>query len=67
VGIKDLKYFRVFNRWGQMIFETKNPGKGWDGRITGIDQQTGVFIWIAEGVDYTGKLVTRKGTSTLIR
>jgi gliding motility-associated-like protein len=67
VGIKDLKYFRVFNRWGQMIFETKNPGKGWDGRITGIDQQTGVFIWIAEGIDYMGKPVTRKGTSTLIR
>ena len=67
VGIKDLKYFRVFNRWGQMIFDTKDPGRGWDGRIRGIDQQTGVFIWIAEGIDYTGKLVTRKGASTLIR
>jgi len=66
VGIKDLKFFRVFNRWGQMIFETKNPSRGWDGTIKGVDQ-TGVFVWIAEGIDYTGKTVSRKGTTTLVR
>jgi gliding motility-associated-like protein len=67
VGIKELKYFRVFNRWGQIIFDTKNISKGWDGRIMGIDQPPGVYVWVAEGLDYTGKLVSRKGTSTLIR
>ncbi|HEY6502388.1 MAG TPA: choice-of-anchor L domain-containing protein [Chitinophagaceae bacterium] len=67
VGIKDFKFLRVFNRWGQMIFTTKDPSKGWDGTITGAEQPTGVFIWFAEGIDYTGKVVTRKGTTTLIR
>src|SRR4029079_2065225 len=66
VGIKELKYFRVFNRWGQVIYETKTPSRGWDGRINGVDQ-TGVFVWIAEGLDYMGKTLTRRGTSTLIR
>jgi gliding motility-associated-like protein len=67
VGIKQFKFLRVFNRWGQMIFNSQNPTQGWDGRITGADQPTGTFIWIAEGIDYTGQVVTRKGMSTLIR
>jgi gliding motility-associated-like protein len=67
VGIKDLKFFRVFNRWGQLIFQTQNPSRGWDGRINGVTQPTGVFIWTAEGIDYTGKLISVRGTSTLVR
>jgi gliding motility-associated-like protein len=67
VGLKYLKFFRVYNRWGQLVFYTENPTKGWDGRIMGVNQSTGVFIWTAEGVDYTGKIVSGRGTSTLIR
>jgi gliding motility-associated-like protein len=67
VGIKEFKFLRVYNRWGQIVFTTQNPSRGWDGTISGADQQTGVFIWTAEGIDYTGKKVTRKGMTTLIR
>jgi gliding motility-associated-like protein len=67
VGLKEFKFLRVFNRWGQMIFFTQDPSKGWNGTITGMGQPTGVFIWTAEGIDYTGKIVTRKGMTTLIR
>ncbi len=67
VGIKEFKFLHVFNRWGQLIFATKDPSRGWDGRISSADQATGVYIWIVEGVDYTGKLITRKGMATLIR
>jgi gliding motility-associated-like protein len=66
VGIKEFKFFRVFNRWGEMVFNSSDPTKGWDGSIIGKGQSVGVFIWVAEGIDYTGKLVTRKGTTTLI-
>ncbi|MDP4261809.1 MAG: choice-of-anchor L domain-containing protein [Bacteroidota bacterium] len=67
VGMKEFRFFRVFSRWGEMIFSSQNPDKGWDGTIQGIDQPSGVFVWTAEGVDYTGKTVTRRGTTTLIR
>lgn len=67
VGIKEFKFLRIFNRWGQLVFTTQNPSRGWDGTVTGIDQPTGVFIWSAEGIDYLGKTVTRKGMTTLIR
>jgi gliding motility-associated-like protein len=67
VGIKELRSFRVFNRWGQLIFSVKDASKGWDGKINGVEQATGTFIWIAEGVDYNGNLITRKGTATIVR
>ena len=60
-------YFRVYNRWGQMVFETTMSGKGWDGRVAGKEQATSTYVWIVKGTDYTGKMVVEKGTVTLIR
>lgn len=67
VGITRLDYFRIYNRWGQLVFETTVNGKGWDGRLGGVPQATGVYVWIVKGTDYTGKVVFDKGTVTLIR
>jgi len=66
-GISRLDYFRVFNRWGQLMFNTQEPGKGWDGTIAGRVQDTGTYVWMVSGTDYTGKKVSKKGTATLIR
>ncbi|RYZ56370.1 MAG: PKD domain-containing protein [Sphingobacteriales bacterium] len=67
VGISTLSYFRVYNRWGQLVFQTSQAGKGWDGMVDGKPQGAGAFVWIVSGVDYTGKTVTRRGTAVLIR
>jgi gliding motility-associated-like protein len=67
VGITRIEYFRVFNRWGEQVFNTTINGKGWDGRIRGKDQGSGTFVWLVKGVDYTGKSFFAKGTVTLIR
>ena len=67
VGIRSLDYFQVYNRWGQLVFQTKAPGQGWDGRISGIEQPTGVFVWRLRAVDYVGKIYELKGSVTLIR
>ena len=67
VGIKEFKYLSVYNRWGQRIFYTTDASKGWDGTINGETQNTDVFIWIAEGKDYFGNLIVKKGTTVLIR
>lgn len=67
VGIAKFDYFRVFNRWGQLVYQTQRVGVGWDGRIGGKEQATGTFVWLVKGTDYTGKAVFAKGTVTLIR
>ena len=67
VGIKEFRYFRIYNRWGQLLFTTSNAKTGWDGRVGGAEQSTGVFVWMAAGVDYKGNLISKKGTVTLIR
>ena len=66
-GIKELKYFSIFNRWGQVVFTTKDARVGWDGKINGREQPAGTYIWVGEAVDYKGNLITRKGTITIIR
>jgi hypothetical protein len=67
VGISSFEYFRVFNRWGQLVFHTTEAGKGWDGTVNGKVQDGGTFVWMVQGKDYTGKTVSKKGTAVLIR
>jgi gliding motility-associated-like protein len=67
VGIERIEYFRVYNRWGQLVFSTTINGQGWDGRIGGKIQTSNTYAWMVKAVDYTGKSVFQKGTATLIR
>jgi gliding motility-associated-like protein len=67
VGIKDFKYFRVYNRWGQLIFDLKDDPKGWDGVFKGKPQATQVVVWMAEGVGINDVIYRQKGTCVLIR
>lgn len=67
VGISTLSFFRVYNRYGQLVYQTKEIGRGWDGSLAGKAQPTGTYIWHAAGTDYTGKSIVRQGTAILIR
>ena len=67
VGIKSIEYFRVYNRWGELVFSTTVNGQGWDGKISGTPQATNTFVWIVRGIDYLDKPFVKKGTVTLIR
>jgi gliding motility-associated-like protein len=66
-GIKNMEYFRVFNRWGQLVFSTSESGKGWDGRVKGQIQHTGTFVWLVKATDYLDRPFFAKGTITLIQ
>jgi gliding motility-associated-like protein len=66
-GITKLDFFRIYNRWGELVFSTSEFGKGWDGRIGGRDQGNDTFVWHVRGVDFTGRIIEKKGTSTIIR
>ena len=67
VGIVTLNYFSIYNRWGKLLYNTSEIGKGWDGNVSGTAQPSGTYVYITEGTDYNGKKVFRKGTSVLIR
>ena len=67
IDIKQLNYFRIFNKWGQLIFESNNTAIGWDGTYQGTAQPTGNYIWIGQGVDNNGHLVNQHGQVLLIR
>jgi gliding motility-associated-like protein len=67
VGITKLNYFTIFNRWGQKVFSSTELNKGWDGTYNGEPQPSGTYVYQAEGLDYLGKRVYKKGTAVLIR
>ena len=67
VGYIDLTYFKIYNKWGQLVFETKQLNTGWDGNYKGLPQNTGSFIWLAQGRDINGNVLNDKGSFTLIR
>lgn len=67
IGIKQLKYFQVFNRWGQMVFSTTTLGHGWDGTFGGREEASGVYVWRVEALDKENRVITKQGTVTLIR
>lgn len=67
LGMKLIKYFKVYNRGGQLMFSTTIQNKGWDGTYKGSPQDAAVYVWIVEGEDYQGKIIFEKGSVTLIR
>jgi gliding motility-associated-like protein len=66
-GMKQLIYFRIYNRYGQLLFETRQVGRGWDGKVKGILQNNSAFVFDCQAEDYTGSIVHRTGTFVLVR
>jgi len=67
-GIKKLNYFKVFNRWGELIFETNNLKSGWDGYYKGVPQNMETYIYQAEVETYTdSEPIKKTGYFKLIR
>jgi gliding motility-associated-like protein len=59
--------FKIFNRWGQLVFSSNNWLKKWDGTFKGVLQGGGVYVWMLTYKDDSGKKYFYKGTSLLIR
>jgi gliding motility-associated-like protein len=62
-----LNYYRIFNRWGEMIFETKDINKGWDGTHKGAFQPIGTYVYSISAVTSFGKKFEKTGNVSLIR
>ena len=71
-GVNRIHSFRVFNRWGQIVFEKRDimpndPSAGWDGTFNGKKADLDVYIYIAEVICENSAIVPLKGDVTLIR
>jgi gliding motility-associated-like protein len=63
---------KIFNRWGQLVFTSNDPEKGWDGTFEGGDAATGVYVWVLNYSSTASRYqesqsYTLHGTLTLLR
>nr|MCU0357244.1 gliding motility-associated C-terminal domain-containing protein [Cyclobacteriaceae bacterium] len=58
---------QIFNRWGELIYSSKNIDEGWDGTFRGNDVPEGTYAFIARMKDLTGASFTQSGSVVLLR
>lgn len=67
-GIAKINVFRVYNRWGQLVYDSPpSHGFGWNGSQNGRPASSGTFVWMVQATDYMGRTLSKRGTVTLIR
>ncbi len=66
-GFRNIRYFRVYNRYGQLLYHGGNGLTGWDGKIRGKPAATQTVVWMMEAEDAYGRIHKGQGTSILIR
>jgi len=66
-GIVRTEWFKIFDRWGKMMFTSNKWLDGWNGTFNGRNQPIGTYVWIIKGTDNDGNVVERKGTVLLLR
>lgn len=59
--------FKVFNRWGELVFETNNINNGWNGYYKGVLQEMEVYVWTLTATFSDGKAAVKSGNVTLLR
>lgn len=66
-GMRSTTFFRVYNRLGQLVFQTNEWMKGWDGNFKGKKAEPGTYVWVIKGQNENGFDVDMKGTVILLR
>ncbi len=67
MNIRTLKAFSIFNRWGQLVFQTTDVTQGWDGTYRGRTQPLGTYVWMVRAITKDGEELNESGNVTLLR
>jgi len=60
-------HIELYNRWGELLWETDDKFLGWDGKYRGTDAQQDVYAWVIKVTAYDGEKYQYEGTVTLLR
>ena len=66
-GIQEIVLLKVFNRWGEVVFQTTNIDIYWDGTHRGMPVNPGVFMYYLEGYCLNNQPFTEQGNVTVVR
>jgi gliding motility-associated-like protein len=66
-GIRELLEFKIYNRWGHLVFSTTDYTKGWDGTYQGQLQPIDTYVWVVTVRNYSDEIIKKKGTVLLMR
>ncbi len=67
-GSSEIQVFRVFNRWGELVFETTDADQGWDGTYKDKELNRDVYVYYIEAIcEHDGSIIVKTGDVTLIR
>ena len=72
IGLRSIRSFRVYNRWGELVYERQgiqlnDAVTAWDGTYKGNKLSPDVFVYVLEGVCEGGEIMTWKGDISLVR
>jgi gliding motility-associated-like protein len=66
-GLKTFNFFRIFNRFGKIVFQTNRLTDSWDGKFNGIDQEMDAYTYLIDYVTYKDEHITKTGSFILLR
>lgn len=67
IGLTKLEYFRVFDRWGRLVYESTNINEGWDGNINGHNADIATYVYVIKAICSSNAEVIKSGDVTLVR
>ncbi len=67
IGLRKLEYFRVYDRWGHLVYDSKDVNDGWDGKVNGKAAEVATYVYLVKGECTSGNTVEKQGNVTLIR
>ena len=66
-GIKTFHFMKIYNRWGNLVFQTTNLTQGWDGNVNGVPQEMDAYTYFISYVTYKDEPVSKTGSFILLR
>lgn len=66
-GLKELIAFKIYNRFGELVFESNDFDKGWDGKYKGVPQNIETYVYTVEALTIGEEVISKKGNISLLR